>query len=161
MVSWQIQAHVWFAARGIRVDSIASEPTPIYNCIAWAVEETKKRWWPDPNPGWHWPLPIAGDTVNDFVAMFRTRGYEVCADGALEPGFKKIAIYADHAGHVKHAARQLPSGEWTSKLGRFVDVLHTPDQLEGARAAEFEYGSVAQYMRCPSPALPVQVAPVP
>jgi hypothetical protein len=52
---------------------------------------------------------------------------------ALEPGIEKVAIYADlPADSWTHAARQLPNGRWTSKLGDFEDIEHdTPEGLAG------------------------------
>jgi hypothetical protein len=75
-----------------------------------------------------------------FVAAFEALGYEECDTGALEDGYKKIAIYANSAG-PQHAARQL-HGRWTSKLGKDADIQHALDQLEGA-----EYGRVVKVMR--------------
>ena len=37
-------------------------------------------------------------------------------DSALEPGWERIALFTID-NEVKHAARQLPSGTWTSKMG--------------------------------------------
>jgi hypothetical protein len=66
-----------------------------------------------------------------------------CEDGRLESGFEKIALFALE-GLPKHAARQLQSGRWTSKLGRLEDIEHTLDDLTGAL-----YGSVALVMKRP------------
>ena len=80
-----------------------------------------------------------------FVTAFGTLGYGPCADGGLEQGFEKIAIYQSPKG-VTHAARQLSTGRWTSKLGQLEDIEHTsPAELEGS-----EYGRVVQYMRRPA-----------
>jgi len=38
-------------------------------------------------------------------------------------GFEKIALYSN-ANESTHAARQLPDGQWTSKLGDFEDIKH-------------------------------------
>ena len=77
-----------------------------------------------------------------FVEAFSTLGYEPCADGDLEDGFEKIAIYQSPGG-IQHAARQLSTGRWTSKLGGLEDIEHaSPAELEGA-----EYGEVVQYLR--------------
>ena len=77
-----------------------------------------------------------------FVAAFSAIGYERCADGALEDGFEKVAIYQSPYG-VQHMARQLRTGWWTSKLGSLEDIEHaSPTELEG-----IEYGAVVQYMR--------------
>ena len=54
----------------------------------------------------------------------------------LEPGFEKVALYGD-SEYYTHAARQLPSGKWTSKLGKAEDVEHdSPADLSGGVYAE-------------------------
>ena len=111
--------------------SETSLPDADYNCIAWAAGNTTEWWWP-------------GDTVDPFIEAFQNIGYHLCSNGQLEEGFEKVAIYADSTA-VTHMARQLPSGQWTSKLGTSVDIEHaTPAELEGGL-----YGNVVQYMRRP------------
>lgn len=100
-----------------------------YNCIAWAARDTK-HWW---QPGRFWPADTAaGDFGIGILALaFKTLGYEDCDDANLEPGFEKVALYGDFSFY-KHAARQLSSGAWTSKLGKDVDIEHdTPDDVAG------------------------------
>ena len=77
-----------------------------------------------------------------FVAAFATLGYEPCADGAPQRGFDKVALFADVNGRPLHAAKQLPTGKWSSKLGIHEDISHTVYGLEGG-----EYGAVVQYLR--------------
>ena len=78
-----------------------------------------------------------------YVAAFGTLGYDGCADGSLEEGFEKVAIYESPSGYVVHMTRQLPTGRWTSKIGQLEDIEHaSPTELEGR-----EYGKVVQYMR--------------
>ena len=78
-----------------------------------------------------------------YIAAFHTLGYVPCADGSLEEGFEKVAIYQSLSGYVVHMARQLPTGRWTSKIGSLEDIEHaSPAELEGR-----EYGTVVQYMR--------------
>ncbi len=109
-----------------------SLPDDDYNCIAWAAGITTE---------WHWP----GDEVHDFIEIFEDMGYRPCNDGDREEGFEKVAIYADSMMEVTHMARQLHDGQWTSKLGSGVDIVHaTPAELEGGL-----YGNVFQYMRRP------------
>ncbi len=52
----------------------------------------------------------------------------------MEGGVTKVAIYGDiDADSWTHAARQLPNGKWTSKLGDFEDIEHdTPEGLVGS-----------------------------
>ena len=104
---------------------------------------TTTWWWP---VGFgFWPSQAPADTsVANFVALFRLQGYEPCSDGALEEGFQKLALYAID-DQVQHAARQLPNGRWTSKIGDFEDIEHaSPGELEGEA-----YGAVAQFLRRP------------
>ena len=76
-----------------------------------------------------------------FQAAFETIGYSITADGALEGGYEKVAFFAVGTTPT-HAARQLPSGLWSSKLGQLEDISH---HLEGVESTK--YGSVAFYMR--------------
>jgi hypothetical protein len=71
-------------------------------------------------------------------------GYAPCADGSLEPGYEKAALYATDEGPT-HAARQLSNGRWTSKLGPDDDIEHT---LEGLVSPV--YGTVVQFHRRPT-----------
>jgi hypothetical protein len=83
------------------------------------------------------------ETLECFVEAFRTLGYEPCDDEVLEANIEKIAIYADKAGAPTHAARQLSSGAWVSKLGTLEDIEHrTLRAIEGDA-----YGTVVQIMR--------------
>ncbi len=99
-------------------------------------------WWPHQDAYWPPGIPYE-DTIDAFIAAFRTLGYEVCTDGVLESDFERIALYADFTGELKHAARQLLDGSWTSKLGQNVDIVHAePRVLNGP-----EYGRVVMFMR--------------
>lgn len=52
----------------------------------------------------------------------------------LDDGYEKVALYVDNAGIPTHMARQLPNGEWTSKLGQLEDISHNDlDALEGTQ----------------------------
>jgi len=91
----------------------------------------------------YWPPNVPRQVhVDAFVAAFSTLGYERCADSQIERGYEKVAIYADVDGVPKHAARQLPSGRWTSKLGPLEDINHLLYGLIGR-----EYGTVVVYMK--------------
>jgi hypothetical protein len=56
----------------------------------------------------------------------------------VEPGFEKVALIVDARGVPTHAARQLPTGRWTSNLGAWEDIEHELHALEG-----HAYGIVA------------------
>jgi hypothetical protein len=135
-----------------------SKKDPGYNCFAWAAGDDTK-WW-EPGGRKYWPLPYPRKVdVAAIEAAYATLGYIACADGTLEPGFEKIAIFAI-ADQPKHAARQFQNGVWTSKLGSDEDIEHD-------RVAEFpglvaiRYGRVARFMKraLPQGASPPQVTP--
>ena len=117
--------------------------TPDYNCIAWAAGENSRWWWPDFQYVCYWPDNLArGDeSILNFIKLFEGLGYFVCEDGHLEDEFEKVVLYAN-GDSVKHAARQLPSGKWTSKLGSNIDIEHTLEGLE----CPF-YGQIIQFMK--------------
>jgi hypothetical protein len=56
---------------------------------------------------------------------------------------EKIAIYALN-NLPTHTARQLVTGEWTSKLGEDYDISHTVSCMDGP-----EYGTAVVYMQRP------------
>jgi hypothetical protein len=80
-------------------------------------------------------------SVAAYEQAFATRGYARCASELLEVGVEKIALFVNGHGVPTHAARQLPDGSWTSKLGFEEDIRHDLRQLEGAA-----YGTVTLFM---------------
>jgi hypothetical protein len=123
---------------------VTSSPDPLYNCIAWAAGRTTEWWWPSPDPFDYWPPGIVRErTLAAFIQAFATLGYSPCPDGSLEPGWEKVVIYATDEG-PSHAARQLPDGSWTSKLGPDDDIEHAVEGLCGPA-----YGTVVQFLRRP------------
>jgi hypothetical protein len=124
---------------------VTSGASSEYNCFAWAVYYTD-RWLQPDVPFGFWPADIPRPrqlTLNTLTAVYAKDGFERCDSGDHEPGFEKIAIYTDRRGLPRHAARQLASGVWTSKLGEAEDIEHdTLEVLEGA-----EYGSPVRYLR--------------
>ncbi len=125
---------------------ITSRATGRYNCIAWAAGKCNQKWWPEYRG--YWPPGLKREvTLEAFVAMFETLGYEKCENIGLERGFEKVVIYVEggRAQIPTHAARQLENGSWTSKLGDEVDIEHlSPDILTSDR-----YGRPHVYMRRP------------
>jgi len=121
---------------------ITSAATPEYNCIAWTVHDTT-RWW---QPDIYWPLETDSDDYGIAVleTMLIHLGYSECESEEWEEGQEKVALYGSTLFYT-HAARQLPNGKWTSKLGRSEDIEHdTPDAIAGGL-----YGEVVQFMRKP------------
>jgi hypothetical protein len=119
-------------------------PSKKYNCIAWAAR-IDNDWW-DPAEGRTWPgnapRGLLGCKVSSLVMVFESVGFILCKDGSLEQGVEKIAIYAIDEEWM-HAARQLESGKWTSKMGADERIEHdTPEDLVGPWC-----GQIVTYMQ--------------
>ncbi len=127
---------------------VTSEPTPRYNCIAHAIGKDDAWWWPEGQPQAYWPIEQNEESIETFVQAYSKFGYTVCDSRDLEPGFDKIAIYADESSYPTHAARQTPEGRWTSKLGEWEDIEHDRlEALEGLAGKSPGYGSVSVVLR--------------
>jgi len=113
--------------------NITSDASAEYNCFSWAADETTRRWEPDQMEINYWPQGVAREMrMEAFIEAYGTRGYSQCDSIKVEEGFEKIMLYAGEDGTPTHAAKQLPNGRWTSKLGNFEDIEHeTPACLEG------------------------------
>jgi hypothetical protein len=99
-----------------------SLPDIDYNCIGHALR-IKRNVWPCGYQNW-WPRPYpAPETVAEFAAAFALYQYSACESIDLERGYEKIALYTKN-GEPTHAARQLASGKWTSKISDNIDIEH-------------------------------------
>jgi hypothetical protein len=116
--------------------------TETYNCIAWACGRDDVWCWPDEYGQYFWPIPRRECSINAFVELFASIGYSPCINASTENGFLKIALYVK-AGQITHAARQLPTGKWTSKLGQYIDIEHDfSEVLDGP-----EYGTASIFLK--------------
>lgn len=107
-----------------------------------------------PEPGYYWPPGALrvndNDNIDALKRAFAQIGFEECATGDWEPGYRKVALYVTANDDWSHAAIQVQDGQWQSKLGNSFDIQHkTPQCLEGPA-----YGTVACFMRS-------RTAPVP
>jgi hypothetical protein len=121
---------------------VTSPATADYNCVGWAAGDVS-RWW---QPGVWWPIASASDDfgISALEKAFAALGYVKCADVSLEAGFEKVALFGTTFLYT-HACKQLPSGKWSSKLGRDVDIEHvSPDNVAGG-----VYGEVVALMKRP------------
>lgn len=132
----------WFPGLARRTFEITSPQDIRYNCIAWAAGDSSKWWWPA--QGYYWPRSRGSATLADFQEAFATLGFEPCKSRDFEGGYEKIAIFSSPRGPA-HAARILPNGRWTSKLGPAEDIEHELDAIEGE-----DYGRVACVMKRPA-----------
>jgi len=115
-----------------------SPATNDYNCIAWAYG--KDNVWCE--PGLFWPISCHEYTIEAYMELFSSIGYMCCEDASYEEGFQKVALYIKDEKPT-HAARQLATGKWTSKLGSDIDIEHDyPEVLDGPA-----YGAASIFMR--------------
>lgn len=127
-----------------------SPATTAYNCIAWAAEDTRRWWWPDAMDQYYWPPGVTREeTVEAFIAAYGSLGYTPCATLDQEDGYQKIVVYVGCAGKPTHAAKQIPGGRWSGKLGSAEDVEHdTPEDVSAlGTEPQFHYGAVAAILR--------------
>ena len=152
----QIKQQIIKEFPGLSLDAdfqVTSPCDPSYNCIAWAYQ-IKGRWmWPPKGaPAYldavtFWPNENSSFDVSEFMKAFKEgKGSELCDNAEFEEGFQKIALYVkEGTTECTHAARQLTTGLWTSKLGQIEDIQHgTPYTIEGKW-----YGKVYCIMKRP------------
>lgn len=122
--------------------TITSPPDPAYNCVAYAAGVTDD-WWSQAGI-YPWPNAPRTPDIGSLISVFRGQGYELCADAdaGVADGYEKVALYAAN-GLWTHAARQLPGGQWSSKLGVYEDISHQSPQALAGDA----YGAVHCIMR--------------
>jgi len=120
-----------------------SPATDVYNCIAFAFGDYKNWWWPRKGYGHYWPpgFPLS-DSVDVLISIFKVHGYSECDIPEVEAGFEKVAIYSIGL-RIKHAARQLQSGRWASKLGEKQDIEH--ERAEHLHNST--YGSATHFLK--------------
>ena len=118
---------------------IASPQDATYNCVAFALADTERWWWPFglPPSGTYWPddAPRA-ETLEAFRVTLGSIGFAPTDTEALAEGVSKIALFAKGTRPI-HVAVQRQDGQWASKLGTQWDIIHPLRALEGE-----EYGEV-------------------
>ena len=120
---------------------IVEQPSPWYNCIAYAAGDTAQWCWPDGINYWP-PWATQNNRMESLEEMFAGLGFEQCNDGSPEDGYQKVALYAVQ-GRFQHAAAQTPNERWRSKMGQGPVIEHlSPESLSGGM-----YGDAAAYIR--------------
>lgn len=119
----------------------SSPATEAYICFSLGVGDPFRIWAPE-NYCWWLPGIPRNRSVSSFKGLFRALGY-TDSDEVYIRGVRKVAIYAVN-GNVKHVAVQPPDkdGQWHSKMGSNVNIMHTLDELSGP-----EYGTPVSFMK--------------
>lgn len=116
---------------------------PSYNCIAWAATDSNKWYEPDPHGLYFWPSEVPREySIYAYIELYQHLGYVLCENGDYEEGYEKVAIFSSDMITASHAARQLDANNWTSKLGRDIDVSHSIFTISNGF-----YGQVVQFLK--------------
>jgi hypothetical protein len=135
----------WFPKLASTPHRITSAYDPKYNCIAWAAGDTRRWWEPDEGEDCYWPPNVPREySLDGYIQAFESIGFTRCDSHDLEPGFEKVAIFANDAGPT-HASKQSGDGSWSSKLGVFEDIEHVLEALAGDDSEEC--GRIAQILK--------------
>jgi hypothetical protein len=134
----------------LRIDGYrkTSDEDSRYNCVAWANGDDSVYWDPRKGIGMYWPRNLPRNySVTTYVALFKDKGYEETAGPELELGYEKVAIFMSAERRFTHVSKQLPNGEWQSKIGHFEDIEH-----QALSSLQPTYGSIYGYMKRTLPA---------
>lgn len=123
--------------------AVTSPKSQEYNCFAWVAGDQERWWQPTPEDEFYWvPGVPMEETLSAYIQAYQTLGYVTCDNAVLEIGYEKIALYVNNEGIPTHAAKQLLTGKWSSKLGWLEDIEHELEGLIGEK-----YGKIAQVLR--------------
>jgi hypothetical protein len=127
-----------------------SKATARYNCMAFANDD-ERHWWESELYGgrYYWPTGIKQqDTLETWVDLFTTQGYEQVESREIKPGYEKIAIFVDLEDMLPSHVAKSDGCIWKSKLGKGQDIEHASlEVLEGNQGDE--YGIVERVLRRP------------
>lgn len=126
----------WFPGLSGTDWEITSPEDPDYNCLGFVLGFMDRFVDPSELEGtvWTGDAPRPG-TLEMYIDWFGGSGLRRTDDEADDGSFR-LAIFVNQS--PQHFAVQLPSGAWTSKLGKSFDVTHPLRALEGSL-----YGEVA------------------
>jgi hypothetical protein len=123
--------------------TVTSSKSQEYNCFAWVAGDQERWWQPTPEDEFYWvPGVPMEETLSAYIQAYQTLGYVTCDNAVLEIGYEKIALYVNNEGIPTHAAKQLLTGKWSSKLGWLEDIEHELEGLTGEK-----YGKVGQVLK--------------
>ena len=123
--------------------AVTSPKSQEYNCFAWVAGDQERWWQPTPEDEFYWvPGVPMEETLSAYIQAYQTLGYAICDNAVLETGYEKIALYVNDEGIPTHAAKQLLTGKWSSKLGWLEDIEHELEGLVGEK-----YGKIGQVLK--------------
>ena len=123
--------------------TVTSPKSQEYNCFAWSAGDQERWWQPTPEDEFYWvPGVPMEETLSAYIHAYQALGYATCDNALLEVGYEKIALYVNDEGVPTHAAKQLLTGKWSSKLGWLEDIEHELEGLTGEK-----YGKVGQVLK--------------
>lgn len=130
---------------------ILSDPTRVYNCIAWAMGYTDR--WVDTviAPGVWWPAGAKRSYLPEsLIEAFKAEGFTETDNCLPEDGYEKVLLYKDEeANEWRHASRVVSAGVEHSKFGNAWDAQHSHNVLctTSAGSEASSYGTVYACMK--------------
>ena len=123
---------------------ILSPETPIYNCIAWAMQFNDRWVSIGDYPGYWWPDGVAKNMSSDaLIKAFEAVGFSVTSDCKIEKDFDKVVLYKnDKTNEWTHASRIVADAIEHSKFGQLWDGSHSTNSISG-----IVYGTPYCYMK--------------
>lgn len=130
---------------------ILSPCTPIYNCIAWAMQYDDRWVTISKGPGYWWPDGVERNVSSEaLVHAFEAEGFVMADDHKAEDGFDKVVLYkkADK-DEWTHAARIISETKEYSKFGQAWDGTHSDNVLcvTSIGCENQSYGVAYAYMK--------------
>jgi hypothetical protein len=123
--------------------TVTSPKSQEYNCFAWVAGDQERWWQPTPEDEFYWVQGVPmEESLSAYIQAYQTLGYVTCDNSILEIGYEKIALYVNDDGVPTHAAKQLLTGKWSSKLGWLEDIEHELEGLTGEK-----YGKIGQILK--------------
>ncbi len=130
---------------------ILSPQTPLYNCIAWAMQ-FEDRWVSIFDyPNYWWPNGVEKTMSPDaLIEAFKAVGFTLCDNRDLEESFDKVVLYKNEdKNEWTHAARIISETTEHSKFGQSFDGTHSHEVLckTGIGYEDSSYGIPYAFMK--------------
>lgn len=130
---------------------ILSPRTPVYNCIAWAMDYTDRWVEPCDGPGFWWPNGATRDyTAEALIEAFEAEGFELAQHLNPEEGFSKVILYKNEVTETwTHASKVISDDVKYSKFGQSWDGHHSHGVLCNTEQGyeDYSYGVPYAFMK--------------
>jgi hypothetical protein len=108
--------------------------------VAFANDDDRHWWQAHCHGGrFYWPPNVRHeDSLEAWIELFVSEGYEPTDNREVEADFEKVAIFVDLNDMMPSHVAKSDGRVWKSKLGRGQDIEHSKlDVLEGGECDEY------------------------